>query len=48
MSPVSGYRSNKKVEFQIDHIKALSRGGLTTLENLQLLTKKENAVKGAK
>ncbi|MDR2773082.1 MAG: DEAD/DEAH box helicase family protein [Elusimicrobiota bacterium] len=44
----SGYRSKNKLDFQIDHIKPISHGGLTVLENLQLLTRKENARKGAK
>ena len=44
----SGYRSKRKMDFQVDHIKPLSRGGLTVPDNLQLLTKKENARKGAK
>ena len=48
VSKASGFRSKNKLDFQIDHIKALSKGGLTTIENLQLLTRKENAIKGAK
>ncbi len=48
VSNVSGYRSKNKLDFQIDHIKAFSQGGLTRLENLRLLTRKENAAKGAK
>jgi superfamily II DNA or RNA helicase len=44
----SGYRSKRRSDFQIDHIKPMSRGGLTVLDNLQLLTRKENAKKGAK
>ena len=42
---ISGKKSNKKNKFQIDHIKPMSKGGLTTLENLQILTRKENAIK---
>jgi superfamily II DNA or RNA helicase len=42
----SGYRSKNKLDFQIDHIKPMSNGGLTVLENLQLLTRRENAKKG--
>lgn len=42
---ISGEKSNKKNKFQIDHIKPMSKGGLTTLENLQILTRKENAIK---
>ncbi|MCZ7399671.1 MAG: DEAD/DEAH box helicase family protein [Candidatus Methanoperedens sp.] len=43
---ISGEKSKSKLNFQIDHIKPLSKGGLTTLENLQILTRKENAIKG--
>ncbi len=46
-SAESGYRSKRKLDFQIDHIKPMAHGGLTVLENLQLLTRQENAVKGA-
>ncbi|SNR99309.1 DEAD/DEAH box helicase family protein [Hymenobacter mucosus] len=42
------YRSKNKLDFQLDHITAISNGGLTTFENLQLLTRKQNAVKGAR
>lgn len=41
----SGYRSKNKLDFQIDHIKPMKHGGLTCLENLQLLTRRENALK---
>lgn len=44
----SGFKSKNKLAFQIDHIKPISKDGLTTLKNLQLLTRKENARKGAK
>lgn len=44
----SGYRSKNKLDFQIDHIKPMHNGGLTELENLQLLTRSENAKKGNK
>ena len=47
-SAESGYRSKNKLIFQIDHIKPMHNGGLTVLENLQLLTRAENAVKGIK
>ena len=40
------YKSKDKRNFQIDHIKPMHHGGLTVLENLQLLTKGENAKKG--
>lgn len=44
----SGYKSKNKFDFQIDHIKPMHNGGLTELENLQLLTRSENAKKGNK
>lgn len=47
-SAESGYRSKSKLEFQIDHINPMSHGGKTTLDNLQLLTRQENATKGDK
>lgn len=42
----SGEKHRSKINFQIDHIIPMSNGGLTTLENLQILTRKENAAKG--
>jgi ATP-dependent helicase IRC3 len=42
----SGFRSKNKLDFQIDHIKPMHNGGLTVLDNLQLLTRSENAKKG--
>ena len=47
-SAQSGYKSKNKLDFQIDHIKPLSKGGLTVAENLQLLTRSENAKKSNK
>lgn len=47
-SAESGYKSKNKLDFQIDHIKPMHNGGLTVLENLQLLTRSENAKKGNK
>ncbi|MBM7558118.1 DEAD/DEAH box helicase family protein [Halanaerobacter jeridensis] len=44
-SAISDFRSKSKLPFQIDHIIPMSKGGKTTLDNLQLLTKKENAKK---
>lgn len=41
----NGFRSKSKLDFQIDHIKPMAQGGLTCLDNLQLLTRYENAVK---
>ncbi len=46
-SAQSGYRSKIKHHFQIDHIKPMRNGGLTVIENLQLLTKAENLKKGS-
>lgn len=48
VSASKNYKSKNKLDFQIDHIKPISAGGLTTLDNLQLLTRKENALKGTK
>lgn len=45
-SAISDFKSNKKRDFQIDHIKPMSKGGLTELSNLQLLTRAENMIKG--
>lgn len=39
------YKSKSKFKFQIDHIIPISKRGKTTLDNLQLLTRKENAKK---
>lgn len=47
-SAESGYKSKNRLLFQVDHIIPMHNGGLTVLENLQLLTKGENAIKGAK
>ena len=47
-SAESGYKSKNKLDFQVDHIKSIHNGGLTVFENLQLLTRSENAKKGNK
>ncbi|MHB1364750.1 MAG: DEAD/DEAH box helicase family protein [Eubacteriales bacterium] len=44
-STQSGYKSRNRLDFQIDHIKPMSEGGLTVLDNLQLLTRVENLKK---
>lgn len=44
-SAQSGYKSKNRLIFQVDHIKPMHDGGLTVLENLQLLTRAENALK---
>ncbi|HZG00954.1 MAG TPA: helicase-related protein, partial [Chitinophagales bacterium] len=40
------YKSKNKLDFQIDHIIPLHNGGLTKPDNLQLLTRSENGLKG--
>ena len=47
-SAESGYKSKNRLDFQVDHIKSMHNGGLTKFENLQLLTRSENAKKGNK
>jgi len=47
-SAQSAFKSKNRLFFQIDHIKPMSQGGLTTLDNLQLLTREENMAKGDK
>ena len=48
VSASGDYCSPSKFNFHIDHIQPISKGGLTVLENLQLLTRRENRRKGAK
>lgn len=45
---ICGKVSHIKALFQIDHIKPMSKGGLTVIENLQLLCRKCNQVKSDK
>lgn len=47
-SAKSGFKSKSKLKFQIDHIIPMSKGGLTKLNLLQILTRKENAQKSSK
>lgn len=47
-SAKSGYKSRNKLDFQIDHIIPMLEGGKTVIDNLQLLTRVENMIKGAK
>jgi hypothetical protein len=47
-SALSGFRSRHKPDFQIDHKKPMSKGGLTKISNLQLLTRIENRLKSDK
>ncbi|BAY24668.1 type III restriction enzyme res subunit [Calothrix sp. NIES-2100] len=42
---ISGAKSQMRRDFQIDHIKPMSQGGLTTLDNLQVLTHKAHIEK---
>lgn len=42
------YKSKSRRYFEIDHKVAISKGGATTLDNLQLLARWENKIKGVK
>ena len=46
-SATSNYKSRNKLDFQIDHIVPMANGGKTVVNNLQILTRKENIKKGA-
>lgn len=46
VSATGNYKSRNKLDFQIDHIIPMHNGGLTELDNLQLLTRSENSLKG--
>ena len=48
VSAQSGVTSDNRFKFEIDHKVPRSAGGLTTLDNLQLLTLQENRMKGTK
>lgn len=45
---LTGYKSKSLKDFEIDHIKPLSKGGLSIPMNLQLVTRKANRQKGDK
>ena len=40
-----GYKSKNRLDFQIDHIVPMAHGGMTVIDNLQLLTVAENKIK---
>ncbi|GBE93179.1 helicase-related protein [Nostoc cycadae] len=42
---ISGFKSQMRRDFQIDHIKPMSEGGLTMVENLQVLSRKAHQQK---
>lgn len=44
----SGIKTQMRRDFQIDHIKPMSQGGLTTIDNLQVLTHKAHIEKTRK
>ena len=43
-----GMKSERKMDFEIDHIIPMNEGGLTTEDNLQLLCRRCNRIKGDK
>ncbi|WP_242046279.1 HNH endonuclease signature motif containing protein [Calothrix anomala] len=45
---ISGVKSQMRRDFQIDHVKPMSQGGLTTIDNLQVLTRKAHIEKTRK
>jgi ATP-dependent helicase IRC3 len=48
VSATKKFKSKRKIDFQIDHIIPMSHGGLSNIDNLQLLTRRENILKGSK
>lgn len=42
---MSGFKSQMRLDFQIDHIKPMAEGGLTTIDNLQVLSRKAHQQK---
>ncbi len=42
---MSDFQSSRRLDFQIDHLKPMSQGGLTTLDNLQVLSRKAHTEK---
>lgn len=45
---ISGFKSKSKLYFQIDHIIPMAKGGLTEIENLQVLRRDINIIKSDK
>jgi len=42
---IDGFKSKRRIDFQIDHVKPMAEGGLSTLDNLQVLSRKAHAEK---
>ncbi|PSB26724.1 helicase [Chlorogloea sp. CCALA 695] len=42
---ISGVKSKRRLDFQIDHIKPMAKGGLSTIDNLQVLSRKAHTEK---
>lgn len=42
---ISGFRSKRRIDFQIDHIKPMFEGGLSSMDNLQVLSRKAHTEK---
>ncbi len=42
---ISGVKSKRRLDFQIDHIKPMVEGGLSTMDNLQILSRKAHTGK---
>jgi len=45
---ISGFKNKSKLYFQIDHIVPMAKGGLTELDNLQVLRRDINKIKSDK
>ena len=42
---ISGVKSKRRLDFQIDHIKPMAEGGLSTMDNLQVLSRQAHTKK---